>query len=191
MKEQPELKVEMAKTADLVPYANNAKLHNETQVEQIAKSIKEFGFSDPVGVWTNSDGKPEIVEGHGRVLAAKKLGMKTIPVVYLDHLSDEARRAYTHTHNQLTLNTGFDLEVLEDEIEALPEYDWEAFGFEQPEPETDEWESAEDSDDGERKFDVLFVCHGEEEKERLKSLLGITGELKPMYLASEIEALNA
>ena len=191
MKEQPALAVEMVKTADLVPYANNAKLHNDTQIEQIAKSISEFGFQDPVGVWTNRDGKPEIVEGHGRVLAAKKLGMKAVPVVHLDHLTDEQRRAYTHAHNQLTLNTGFDLEVLEDEIASLPEFDWEAYGFEQAEPETEEWEDAEDADDGERKFDVLFVCHSAEDRERLKALLGISGELKPMYRASEIEALNA
>ena len=128
MKEQPELKVVEVETDSLVPYANNAKLHSELQVDQIANSIKEFGFNDPIAVWENGDGELEIVEGHGRVLAAKKLKIDILPVVYLNHLSDEQRRAYTHVHNQTTLNSGFDFEVLDVEIEDL-DFNWEDFGF--------------------------------------------------------------
>lgn len=70
--EQPRLKVETVPTSALIPYANNAKIHTDKQVEEIAASIQQFGFSDPVGVWTRPDGQLEIVEGHGRVLAAEK-----------------------------------------------------------------------------------------------------------------------
>lgn len=128
MKQQPELKVYEAATADLLPYANNAKIHTREQVDQICASIEEFGFNDPIAVWHNAEGSMEIVEGHGRVMAAKKLGLDTVPVVYLDHLSDEQRRAYTHVHNQLTMNTSFDFDMLAMEMNEL-KFDWEDFGF--------------------------------------------------------------
>lgn len=124
-----ELKVELARTADLVPYVGNAKVHSAEQVEQIAASIEEFGFDDPVGVWTNADGEPEIVEGHGRVMAANLLGMEHVPVIYLDHLTDEQRRAYTHIHNQTTLSSGFDLDALAADMADMPAVDWAGYGF--------------------------------------------------------------
>ena len=89
----------------LQEYANNAKIHTGEQIEQIKASIREFGFNDPIGVWTNAEGKSEVVEGHGRLTAALELGMETVPVIHLDSLTDEQRRAYTHVHNQVTLNT--------------------------------------------------------------------------------------
>lgn len=128
LKEQPELHIEEVETSDLVPYVNNAKLHSDLQVEQIANSIEEFGFNDPIAIWEDADGRKQIVEGHGRVLAAEKLGIDAVPVIYLNHLSDEARRAYTHIHNQTTLNSGFDYTILDKEIELL-DFDWESFGF--------------------------------------------------------------
>lgn len=102
--------------ADLVPYAMNAKLHPDQQVAQIAASIEEFGMNDPVAVWHDKDGVPIIVEGHGRVLALQKLKRKTCPVIFLDNLSDTQRRAYTLVHNQLTLNSGFDIDMLNSEL---------------------------------------------------------------------------
>lgn len=117
--EPQQLQVEYEGTESLVPYARNAKEHTAEQVEQIAKSIEEFGFNDPVAVWTNAEGDSEIVEGHGRVLAAKKLGMERVPVMHLDRMTDEQRRAYTHVHNQLTMNTGWDFETLDLDIEEL------------------------------------------------------------------------
>ena len=83
------------------------------QVEQIANSIDQFGFNDPIGVWTNPQGVCEIVEGHGRLLAAQKLGIEKVPVIRLDHLDDDARRAYVHVHNQTTMTSGFDLDKLQ------------------------------------------------------------------------------
>lgn len=127
MREMPELKVEEIGTDELIPYANNAKIHTREQVDQICKSIEEFGFNDPIAVWEGPDGL-EIVEGHGRVMAAKKLNIDAVPIIRLDHLSNEQRRAYTHIHNQLTMNTGWDFETLEAEREEL-EFDWERFGF--------------------------------------------------------------
>jgi hypothetical protein len=129
VKEQPELKVEMVPVDQLTPYYGNAKKHPREQVEQIAKSIQEFGNCDPIAIWTNNKGELEIVEGHGRLYALDKLGVKECPVIFLDHLTDEQRRAYTHVHNQLTMNTGWDFEILEEEFQALPEFDWEDFGF--------------------------------------------------------------
>lgn len=124
-----ELKVVEVPLDSLVPYENNANIHSEQQISQIANSIQEFGFADPIGVWENEKGETEIVEGHGRILAAKKLGYDKVPVIYLNGLSDEQRRAYTHIHNQLTRNSQFDFDVLQEELDNL-DFDWDSFGFE-------------------------------------------------------------
>ena len=142
----PELTIAMLPTDELVPYAGNAKIHTDEQVGQIVASIEQFGFDDPVGVWHDEEGKPVIVEGHGRVLAAKRLGMEQVPTISLDHLTDEQRRAYVHVHNQTTLTSGFDLETLQAELSALPEFDWEAFGFELDEVLEELPELAEEED---------------------------------------------
>lgn len=132
---EPRLKIEYLSTDELVPYAHNAKEHPDWQVGQIAASIEQFGFSDPVGVWTDGTGALQIVEGHGRVLAARELGMDCVPCVRLDHLDDEGRRAYTHIHNKLTENTGSDWAVLADEMAAMPAFQWTEYGFEQYSPD--------------------------------------------------------
>lgn len=129
--EQPKLKVQSANVDDLIPYANNAKIHTAEQIDQICASILQFGFNDPVAIWLNAEGEPEIVEGHGRVMAAKKLGISKVPVITLDHLDDEARRAYTHVHNKLTMNTGFDWATLDEELANL-NFDFSEFGFDVP-----------------------------------------------------------
>lgn len=133
MKQQPELTVTEQRTDALIPYARNAKIHTNEQVDQICKSIEEFGFNDPIAIWHNANGEMEIVEGHGRVLAASKLGLDVIPTICLDHLTDEQRRAYTHVHNQLNMNTGWDFETLDLDIEELEmnlDLDFGDFGFE-------------------------------------------------------------
>lgn len=133
MKQQPELTVTEQRTDALIPYARNAKIHTNEQVDQIFKSIEEFGFNDPIAIWHNANDEMEIVEGHGRVLAASKLGLDAIPTICLDHLTDEQRRAYTHVHNQLNMNTGWDFETLDLDIEELEmnlDLDFGDFGFE-------------------------------------------------------------
>ena len=127
---RPELKVEMMRTGELVPYAGNAKKHPEWQVEQIRNSIEAFGFNDPIAVWRDIADHWIIVEGHGRLLAAKELGMEEVPVIRLDHLDDEARRAYTLAHNKLTMNTDFDFSLLDVELDAIEGFDMSEFGFE-------------------------------------------------------------
>lgn len=129
MKPQAELKVVMVPTDDLVMYEGNAKLHPHEQVDQIAASIEEFNFADPIAAWHNDDGESIIVEGHGRLMAARKLGIERLPVIYLDYLSDEQRRAYTLAHNKLTMSSDFDYSMLMDEIEQITSIDMSDFGF--------------------------------------------------------------
>lgn len=120
------LKIEYLKKEELRPYANNAKIHTDEQVEQIKKSIEEFGFNDPIAIWHEN----EVVEGHGRLLAVMQMDdIKEIPVIRLDNLTDEQRKAYTLVHNKLTMNTGFDFSKLEIELDGIADIDMEQFGF--------------------------------------------------------------
>ena len=118
-----ELKVEYVDISTIKPYKRNAKTHPKEQIEQIKKSIQEFGNCDPIGVWHG-----EIVEGHGRYLALKELGETTIPIIRLDSLTDEQRRAYGLVHNQLTMNSPWDLPALDLELADL-DFDMGEFGF--------------------------------------------------------------
>ena len=118
------LKVEYVDIDSIIPYENNAKLHPAEQIEQIKKSIKEFGMNDPIGVWHD-----EVVEGHGRLIACKELAFDKVPIIRLDELSEEQRRAYMLVHNQLTMNSGFDFELLDVELDNI-DIDMEQFGFE-------------------------------------------------------------
>lgn len=124
-----DLKSSLMRVSELTPYIGNAKKHPDWQVEQIANSIQAFGFNDPIAVTRDIAGHNVIVEGHGRLLAAKLLGMDEVPVIRLDHLDDEARRAYTITHNKLTMNTDFDSQILESELDAIEGFDMTEFGF--------------------------------------------------------------
>lgn len=119
------LKIEYVSIGDLKPYERNAKLHPKEQVEQIKNSIKEFGFNDPVAVWKDS----EIIEGHGRLLAAQELGLTEIPIIRLDSLTDQQRKAYMLAHNKLTMNSDFDMKILAEEIENILDFDMSSFGF--------------------------------------------------------------
>lgn len=129
MRPMPQLEIVELPVSELVEYKNNAKIHDSQQVEQIANSISEFGNCDPIGCWHNEDGEPEIVEGHGRLMALRKLGIETAPVIFLDHLTDEQRRAYALVHNKLTMNSDFDFEILADELASLDSFDMGDFGF--------------------------------------------------------------
>jgi ParB-like chromosome segregation protein Spo0J len=109
--------IKAAQVADLIPYARNSRTHSEEQITQIAASIKEFGFLNPVII----DGENGIIAGHGRVMAAKKLGMTEVPCVEASHLTDAQRRAYIIADNKLALNAGWDYEILRVEFEELSE----------------------------------------------------------------------
>lgn len=121
-----ELKIEYIPLDKLKPYGKNARKHQDADVQTIVNSIREFGFDDPIGVWGEDN---LIVEGHGRLLAAKKLGMGTVPVIHLDHLTDEQRRAYALAHNQTTLNSEWDFGILGGELDDIFEIDMAQFGF--------------------------------------------------------------
>lgn len=120
------LRIEYIPIEDIKPYENNAKLHPQEQIQQIKNSILEFGFDDPIAVWKDN----VIIEGHGRLIAAQELGYKEIPVIRLDNLTDEQRRAYTLVHNKLTMNSGFDIEMLNIELGGIDRIDMSDFGFE-------------------------------------------------------------
>ena len=188
MRPMPELRIEMAKVADLLPYAGNAKLHPHAQIDEIAQSIMEFGFNDPIAVWHNAQGDLEIVEGHGRLLALKKLRWDECPIICLDHLSDAQRRAYTHVHNQLAIIEGFDLDILAEEIGKidmdLGDYGFD-FGFDD-DYEEPVYEPLEPREGAQELFDVLFVCHTQGDREWLRDFLNVNGELKPRYEFEEV-----
>ena len=118
------LKIEYVSVDSIMPYARNAKLHPQQQVEQIKRSIKDYGMNDPIGVWHN-----EIVEGHGRLMACKELGITEVPIIRLEHMSDEQRKQYMLVHNQTTMNSDFDLDILSEELDDLLDFDAEFYDF--------------------------------------------------------------
>ena len=124
---QQQLKVEDVLISKLKEYEFNSKKHPEWQVNQIIDSIREFGFCDPIAIDENN----VIIEGHGRLLALKKLGRDKVPCIRLKHLDENQKRAYVIAHNKLTMNTGFDEELLKQELEKLEleEFDLTKLGF--------------------------------------------------------------
>jgi DNA modification methylase len=119
--------IEMVSIGQLLPYARNARTHDDAQVAQIAASIKEFGFNNPILIADDQS----IVAGHGRLSAARKLGLTEVPVVRLSHLSDTQRKAYILADNRLALNAGWDNDLLKLELQELEieGVDLEMLGF--------------------------------------------------------------
>jgi ParB-like chromosome segregation protein Spo0J len=121
------LKITYKPVADLIPYARNSRTHSDAQVAQIAASIKEFGWTNPVLL----DGDNGIIAGHGRVMAAQKLGETQVPTIELGHMSATQKRAYIIADNKLALNAGWDEQMLALEIQDLKDvgYDLGLIGF--------------------------------------------------------------
>ena len=115
--EQPRMEIQVWNIDRLILYARNPRTHSDAQVAQIAGSIRAFGFNNPILV----DTKAGIIAGHGRLLGARKLQLKEVPVIVLDHLSETQKRAYIIADNQLALNAGWDDEMLRIELAALQE----------------------------------------------------------------------
>lgn len=109
------MKHETVKISDLKEYPNNAKIHTQEQIDQIIKSISDYGNNDPIGIDENN----MILEGHGRYLALKQLGVEEVPVIRITHLNEKEKREYILVHNKTNQNTGFDLDILELELEDL------------------------------------------------------------------------
>ena len=152
-----ELKIEYLNKNELKPYANNAKIHNSEQVEQIKKSIEQFGFNDPIAIWHEN----EVVEGHGRLLAVMEMPkIEKVPVIRLDDLTDEQRKAYMLVHNKLTMNTGFDFGTLELELESIVNFDMQEFGFEDIHLGSFFEQEEEESEPNEKpEKELRVVCH--------------------------------
>ncbi|VTT22706.1 DNA methylase [Streptococcus dysgalactiae subsp. equisimilis] len=119
------MKLEMMSLSLIVPYETNAKKHPKYQIQQIKESIETFGNNDPIAI----DEKNVIIEGHGRYLALKELAYDQVPVIRLKHLSKEQKRAYVLAHNKITLNTGFDIDLLKQELTDIMDIDMSQFGF--------------------------------------------------------------
>lgn len=115
------LEIAYVATTDLIPYANNPRTHSEQQVAQVAASIQEFGFNNPILI----DEHNSIIAGHGRLAAAQKLDMNTVPTILLEGLSEAQRKAYVIADNKLGLNSGWDDDLLRVEIERLGELDFD------------------------------------------------------------------
>jgi ParB-like chromosome segregation protein Spo0J len=122
-------RIEMWPINRLVPYERNARTHSPEQVAQIVASIQEFGFTNPLLV----DGADGVLAGHGRLAAAKDMGLAEVPVIVLDHLTPTQRRAYILADNQLALNAGWDAELLQQEIVGLnlADFDLSLLGFDE------------------------------------------------------------
>jgi ParB-like chromosome segregation protein Spo0J len=113
--------IKLIPVSDLRPYAKNARTHSKKQIRQIADSIRAFGFTDPVLIGDDN----EILDGHGRVNAARLLKMESVPTVRLSHLNTAQRRAYVIADNKLALNAGWDHELLATELQALVDLDFD------------------------------------------------------------------
>lgn len=172
------LKIEYLPLSELTPYANNAKKHTPEQVEQIKKSIQEFGFNDPIAVWKNN----EIIEGHGRFIAGKELGIESVPIIRLDDLSDEGRKAYMLAHNKLTMNTDFDIDLLNEELDGILEYNMADFGFDVLD------ELITDIEEGESKYTTKVNVPQYEPTGKYVELEDLCDKSKTQELVDEIMA---
>ena len=135
------MKIEYVNPKELTAYERNARKHGEEDIEGIKASIEAFGFRDPIGVWGN---KKLIVEGHGRQRAAIELGLDRVPIIRLDDLTDEQRRAYALAHNRTAELSEWDIKLRDAEILDIENIDMTAFGFEIP----DGGDDGDDEDDG-------------------------------------------
>jgi hypothetical protein len=117
----------MVKTEELIPYGNNPRTHSDAQIAKIAKSISEFGFTNPI----LTDGDAGVIAGHGRLIAARRLGLESVPTIELKHLTDAQRKAYVISDNKLALEAGWDFDLLRIEMADLREqgFDLDLTGF--------------------------------------------------------------
>lgn len=145
------MKIVYKKVNDLIPYINNSRTHSEEQVNQIVASINEFGFTNPLLI----DEKDNIIAGHGRLMASKKLGMEEVPCIVLSGLTEAQKKAYIIADNKMALNAGWDEELLKIELENLKEldFDLELTGFNVDELD-DIFQVEEEQDIVEDDFDI-------------------------------------
>ena len=163
------LQIKYKTTAELIPYVNNSRTHSETQVQQVAASIKEFGFTNPILI----DESSGIIAGHGRHLAAQLLSIEEVPTICLEGLTEAQRKAYVIADNQLALNSGWDLDLLKLEVLDLDDlgFNLDKLGFDDKfltnlvDPLTNEVELKEESYS--QVFNIVVNCDDEAHQERI------------------------
>jgi ParB-like chromosome segregation protein Spo0J len=168
---------------DLIPYCNNSRTHSDEQVQQIASSIKEFGFTNPVLI----DEQGGIIAGHGRVMGAKKLGLNKVPCIVLDGLSEAQKKAYIIADNKLALNAGWDDELLKVELNSIAldgfNLDLTGFNIDEISKLFDESKGVKIDDDIKELTEHSFVVKYPHEKrievmnilsESIKDVVGVT-----------------
>ena len=193
MKKQ-DLKIEKVKIDEIKTYENNAKLHPSEQIEQIKNSIKKFGFNDPIAIDENN----MIIEGHGRYIALKELGYEEVDCIRLTHLNEKEKKAYIIAHNKINLNTGFDTDILAEEIQnVFEDIDMTELGFgdfeismlvDDMEPEEFDDDLINDYVDNADNYLAkkrVIINYTEDEIENVKKLLHVE-ELKVLYDIKEL-----
>lgn len=163
------MKVEFINIKNLNPYVNNSRTHDKEQIKQIAESISEFGFTNPILI----DENKMVIAGHGRLKASKLLDMESVPTITLHNLTDLQKKAYIIADNKLALNAGWDYEILKEEVLALGnEFDLEILGFDDQElanildnlelidPELQEQEYKE-------IYNIVINCEDEQHQEKV------------------------
>ena len=181
------MKIEHIALEALIPYARNSRTHSEAQVAQIAGSIREFGFTNPVLI----DGAGGIIAGHGRVMAARKIGLEQVPCIRLDYLTEAQRRAYVIADNKLAMNAGWDDEMLRLELLDLQDagFDLDLTGFDAGEIEAiingvEDGDGEALSENYSRKIEVsIYTPKGEK-----PPVAALYDEAKAKELREQIEA---
>lgn len=174
-------KLELIPTDRLIPYENNARTHSDAQIEKIQASLREFGFVNPVIV----DKDFGIIAGHCRVEAAKREGIKEIPCVIVEHLTEAQKKAYILADNRLALDAGWDFDILSDELEDLKTLDFglDIIGFSSDELNFGD-AGEEDPSDGDssssgfsyhEQYGVIVLCNDEQEQEKVYNALSEGG----------------
>ena len=189
--------IEQSRIIDLTLYKNNPRVHSEIQIERLVNSLKEFGFTNPVLI----DDTGNVIAGHGRITAAKKLGLDAVPTITLSHLSEDQRKAYIIADNQLALNSSWDDDLLKIELDKLTEsgFDLSVLGWGDDVPtfaDDPDYGSLEDFDDptSELANDVMKAIQIEFRPEDYEEAKEVVAEArkKGVYVGQElVKALKA
>ena len=186
-------KIELRPLKKLIGYENNARIHSEEQIDQIVRSIEKFGFVNPVLIGSDN----VIAAGHGRVAAAKKLKLSKVPVIVLDHLSEQDRKALVIADNQIALNASWDMDLLREEVDSLKieDFDISLLGINEAilddnddlfdVPETSSSDSSDQkptkSDEGYSSFELVM------EHDNKLFLLDVINQIKNEHSTESIE----
>ena len=176
--------IEMCSVEELIPYASNSRTHSDAQVAQIAASIREFGWTNPILI----DGDNTIIAGHGRLLAARKLGLEEVPAIILDHLTKAQQRALVIADNKLALNAGWDENLLKLELQELGDlnFDLALTGFTLDEI-GDLFDEGEESSESEENYSRKIEAPIYEIKGEKPKLTQLVDRSRTISLVAEIE----